>query len=136
MANYELSFTGGGAQALLSQENNTVDYIIEQGVSGEWEYRKWNSGRVELWGNHWWTLTSTGNYWWGTLSLPFEVYPSPATNGIVNVQISGNNASLHSLYTDIGRDEVVKDFQTAATVVNHTVSCNASYYFMGYWKKP
>lgn len=91
---------------------------------------------MELWGNHWWTLTSTGNYWWGTLSLPFEVYPSPATNGIVNVQISGNNASLHSLYTDIGRDEVVKDFQTAATVVNHTVSCNVSYYFMGYWKKP
>lgn len=121
---------------MLSQENNTVDYIIEQGVSGEWEYRKWNSGRVELWGNHWWTLTSTGNYWWGTLSLPFEVYPSPATNGIVNVQISGNNASLHSLYTDIGRDEVVKDFNTAATVVNYTTSCNVSYYFMGYWKKP
>ena len=27
-----------------------VDYIIEQGQNGIWAYRKWNSGRSELWG--------------------------------------------------------------------------------------
>jgi hypothetical protein len=27
-----------------------IDYIVEQGVSGIWTYRKWNSGIAECWG--------------------------------------------------------------------------------------
>ncbi len=27
-----------------------VDYIIEQGTSGNWKYRKWASGKIEAWG--------------------------------------------------------------------------------------
>lgn len=29
---------------------NAVDYIVEQGTSGIWTYRKWNSGIAECWG--------------------------------------------------------------------------------------
>ena len=28
---------------------NIRDYIVEQGISGIWTYRKWNSGIAELW---------------------------------------------------------------------------------------
>lgn len=28
---------------------NAVDYIVEQGTSGIWTYRKWNSGIAECW---------------------------------------------------------------------------------------
>ena len=28
----------------------SVDYIVEQGTSGIWTYRKWNSGIAECWG--------------------------------------------------------------------------------------
>lgn len=28
-----------------------IDYIVEQGTSGIWTYRKWNSGIAEAWGN-------------------------------------------------------------------------------------
>ena len=35
----------------------TADYIVEQGKGGNWYYRKWNSGVVELWGSF--TQTST-----------------------------------------------------------------------------
>lgn len=28
------------------------DYIVEQGTSGNWTYRKWNSGIAECWGTH------------------------------------------------------------------------------------
>ena len=28
----------------------SIDYIVDQGTSGNWKYRKWNSGRVEAWG--------------------------------------------------------------------------------------
>lgn len=30
---------------------NAVDYVVEQGTSGIWTYRKWNSGIAECWGN-------------------------------------------------------------------------------------
>lgn len=26
-----------------------TDYVIDEGTSGSWEYRKWNSGRYECW---------------------------------------------------------------------------------------
>ena len=29
-----------------------VDYIVEQGTSGIWTYRKWNSGIAECWGTY------------------------------------------------------------------------------------
>lgn len=28
-----------------------ADYIVEQGTSGDWTYRKWNSGKIEAWGS-------------------------------------------------------------------------------------
>lgn len=28
-----------------------VDYVVEQGTSGIWTYRKWNSGLAECWAN-------------------------------------------------------------------------------------
>ena len=38
-------------KALLTKMLNAikVDYIIEQGTSGNWTYRKWNSGVAEAW---------------------------------------------------------------------------------------
>jgi hypothetical protein len=38
---------------LSDNESNDVtiaDYVVEQDTSGNWTYRKWNSGIVELWG--------------------------------------------------------------------------------------
>lgn len=29
-----------------------ADYVVEQGTSGNWTYRKWNSGIAECWGTH------------------------------------------------------------------------------------
>lgn len=38
----------------------TTDYIVEQGTSGIWTYRKWNSGKIELWTNsHQFTVSFT-----------------------------------------------------------------------------
>ena len=33
-----------------------VDYIVEQGTSGIWTYRKWNSGIAECWGTNSYTV--------------------------------------------------------------------------------
>lgn len=34
------------------KKTDLIDYIVEQGTSGIWTYRKWNSGLAECWGLH------------------------------------------------------------------------------------
>ena len=34
----------------ITTNAGAVDYIVEQGISGIWTYRKWNSGIAECWG--------------------------------------------------------------------------------------
>ena len=58
---------------LLNKED-TADFVVEQGTSGVWKYRKWNSGIVELW-------TSSGSIQtpittaWGVLYLGDNAFP-------------------------------------------------------------
>ena len=57
------------------------DFIVEQGVSGMWTYRKWNSGIAECWGNSSQEI-DLDNYWDGQSLHVFgtghaETYPFP-----------------------------------------------------------
>lgn len=56
-----------------------VDYIVEEGTSGNWSYRKWNNGDAECWGDESWTSGSftawTGGVYRGTISSTFS-FPS------------------------------------------------------------
>lgn len=51
-----------------------ADYIIEEGTSGDWRWRKWNSGTAECWrnysGNHSTTGAVMGGYY-GSISFTF-----------------------------------------------------------------
>ncbi len=49
----------------ILDSNNTKDYVVEQGTSGIWTYRKWNSGLAECWGVY--TMTSAATKTWGSL---------------------------------------------------------------------
>ena len=51
----ELIRVGGAGTAPVA------DYIVEQGTSGIWTYRKWNSGVSECWTTS--TLNTTGTFW-------------------------------------------------------------------------
>ena len=80
------------------------DYVVEQGTSGIWAYRKWASGVAECWGSY----TTTGGsstegslYWKGTSTA----YPSGLFIGtpITEATLQGNwiggivlNSSSHS----------------------------------------
>ena len=39
-------------------EDDVVDFVVKQGHSGTWRYRKWKSGTVEAWGNATWDSVS------------------------------------------------------------------------------
>lgn len=79
LINGELAF-GTEADAAVAIANlGIADYIVEQGTSGIWTYRKYSSGIIECWTTtHWATptltmsaISSSGTYKSNTLSMPF-----------------------------------------------------------------
>lgn len=59
---------------LLNKEDN--DYIVEQGTSGNWTYRKWNSGIAECW-------------FYGSIKIEIirDTNGNPLATGITNILI-------------------------------------------------
>lgn len=57
----------------LLDSNNTADRVIEQGTSGIWTYRKWDSGVAECWGIY--TMTSPCTAAWGSLFYSNKLCP-------------------------------------------------------------
>ena len=60
-----------GSWKTVLDTNNTADYVVEQGSSGIWDYRKWNSGYAECWGNVSVTPTTANATNTITVNLPF-----------------------------------------------------------------
>lgn len=54
------------------QHSVSHDYIVAQGTSGIWFYRKWNSGLAEFWGGK----QLSGN---GSVTAPAVDFPFPLT---------------------------------------------------------
>lgn len=53
------------------------DYVIEDGTSGNWKYRKWNSGKVEMWGSYAFSAKQ-GTSWAAGLYYTDETISFPA----------------------------------------------------------
>ena len=111
------------------------DYVVEQGISGKWTYRKWSSGIAELWGICTATLAN-GSILSGSLTYPFAL--TAAVCGIGTLNDAGGNAggalpwNLKLTY-DSGKCEAwvhnpgSTSFTSASTV-------NVSVYIVGRWK--
>ena len=65
-----VAYAGGSGTVTIMGES-LKDFVIEQGTSGVWRYRKWYSGIAECWG----TLTQNVTSWtaWGSL---YEAKPA------------------------------------------------------------
>lgn len=55
----------GSAEAKANSADNAADYVVEQGTSGGWTYRKWNSGLAECWGRYSGNVNAAANNWSG-----------------------------------------------------------------------
>lgn len=89
----DIGRTANGNYSILTTKE-TADYVVAQGTSGGWTYRKWNSGFYDLWINKYIgkiTLSKDSGYnvYYSvlTLALPSDVISTvsgnatPSTNG-------------------------------------------------------
>lgn len=120
-----------------------ADYIVEQGTSGIWTYRKWNSGIAECWGNE--NITFNGFQQWGSLyettaSKRSLTYPNNlfVSTPICNMQISGGYYGLLlEVYGGNGSKDTTPSFagtRPNAPSLSETTSHNILVHAIGKWK--
>lgn len=104
-----------------------TDYIVEQGKSGEWYYRKWKSGIGELWVNHHFTTTKQGYIEVG-IKYPWVFTENPA--GVVSAGVA-RRVTAQTGYVGSNRDNldtyVIKD-------TNDSLECWVSAHVIGKYK--
>ena len=113
------------------------DYIVSQGTSGIWTYRKWASGVAECWAKIAQTVTP-GDAWAGTLNL--VPYVITVTTPIEFTGIDCVNASAY-----VGNGHTITSWVSATLPNNISIpalsvyltgqqECQAYVHVMGRWK--
>ena len=78
------------------------DYVIEQGTSGIWTYRKWDSGIAECWGRYTFSVTATEMNFW--VSFPFTFINADTVVNCTAKDIGYGSAN--TAQTNVGVSEV------------------------------
>ena len=111
------------------------DYIIANAKSGDWDYRKWNNGNIELWCVK--TLTSAINDQYTNSSMYFKNssidFPSGLIDNVKNVQltINGNGLKMVQAYT-VNTDHIL--FRVLAPKAESSGTMYVHAYVIGTWK--
>ncbi|RGH19362.1 hypothetical protein DWV75_02045 [Ruminococcus sp. AF12-5] len=130
----------------LTIGNNPVnDYVIAQGRSGIWTYRKWNSGFAECWcvtSNYVAANTKWGNAFYSTYiqggyALPFtfatngDIQDDP--QGFVEIQSTGGNYWFQ-VANSCTTTNAPKGYVMCPIQHNDTIQVLFSFYIRGRWK--
>ena len=114
-----------------------ADYVVAQGISGNWRYRKWNSGIAECWAKITQTVTP-GEVWAGTLNLvpyvitvttPIEFTGIDCVNASVYV---GNGHTITSSVSDTPPNKI--SIPALSVYLTGQQGCRAYVHVMGRWK--
>ena len=118
-----------------------ADFVIEQGTSGIWEYRKWYSGKVECWGK--WAIGMYTNNAWGTslyyTKLDAHSFPSGLFTSAPKCQVTAECRGGETWAWLAMCGETTKDYTPSAlfcspTRIDTAVGFNILYYAIGNWK--
>lgn len=110
-----------------------IDYVVEQGTSGIWTYRKWNSGIAECWGK---SSVASNTYSANNgqknvvVTFPFTFLSAPSVN------VSGNIAG--DIHTDFGFTESgatnAQTYLINRSPTSITATGTVYWYAIGAWK--
>jgi hypothetical protein len=127
---WQLKLNGGG------------DCVVEQGESGGWAYRKWNSGAAECWKIV--TLVTTATHQWGTLwrgnvYTGRQNYPFPfVTKPVESVSLQSGNLGAMVIPGDSGNGVNGAYASGSYTVCRPASTAESEYYISFYvcgkWK--
>lgn len=110
-----------------------ADYIVEQGKSGIWTYRKWASGVAECWGQPSKSVASNGTFLGGNAYSTYFALPSGLFTSVdmanANPMVGSNYAIpayINTTSTSVGVDALSNESGTKAF--------SAHIYVRGRWK--
>lgn len=118
-----------------------LDYIVDAGTSGDWTYRKWNSGKAECWATI--SFSTAINTAWGSFyissSSSRQSYPLTFTSRPVEQTTLQANTYQGILFPDKDGYGVNSSTQSARYAICRPSSVSSStfyisYYVVGKWK--
>lgn len=119
---------------IVLDTGNTADYVIERGTSNGWEYTKWNSGKMELFGEKSLSFpdgTQQTTYLWRSIvSLDLSGLLTKIMSGTCSIQTNGMVPQVCRNSTTLTTAEIV--IVTSRTFSAFTIT--APVYIIGKWK--
>lgn len=121
------------AEALgISQESSNrltedvaKDFVVSEGTSGNWTYKKWNSGKYEAWYNSGSTTvttgTSSGNGWYRNTNEYTIVPPSIGITAVTHV-----NINVQTSYANLLVSVTTANSNTLGYYVSHLGSLSSA----------
>ena len=125
-----------GAAAIGDEENRVaLTYIVAQGTSGTWTYRKWSDGLAELWGICK-TTHANGSVLGGRLTYPFLLKGTVYAIGTLNSAGGNSGGALPwNLKITYGLDLCEAWVHNPGNVgFTESSSVDVSVYVVGKWK--
>lgn len=118
------------------QGQQVSDFVIEQGMDGEWAYQKWASGKAECWCEK--SITSSPNIAWGSAYYAkHSTYPFPTGLFIappqIWVQSSEKSGGVWATYASPTKDETGYIYSISPTSYNN-LSVKMHIKATGTWK--
>ena len=111
-----------------------VDYVVEQGTSGDWKYRKWNSGKAEAWVNSSATIaisTASGSIYFGNTSISIPSAIGFLTITHANIEYVGAEGTWTKLTS---RSTSAISFSFASSISRSSSARTICGYVVGTWK--
>lgn len=141
--NVPVNFAAGYTQTVSAIDDTLVtsDFIIEQGTSGDWTYRKWNSGLAECWARiavntavqtQWGGLYVSGSLSATNLTFPFTFTAIP----MINVNLSGSGSGAFIIASGSGSSSTTKTgiYEIARGTSAAAANYGVNYDVRGRWK--
>ena len=118
-----------------------ADFVVEQGTSDIWEWRKWYSGKVECWGK--WAIGMYINNAWGTSlyytkldahSFPTDLFTSAPKCQVTAECRGGETWAWLAMCGETSKDYTPSALFCSPTRIDTAVGFNILYYAIGKWK--
>lgn len=134
MADYTSVYSGSQIDEAVGKALPMSDYVIEQGTSGIWTYREWNSGMAECWATVSATMTITGNnpftaeggYVLPAYDFPFTFVSAPSIH--FSAEIGNGYAIVAKIYKST---TIAKALVYTSTVNGSSQPCSFGIYAFG-----